>query len=120
MLIRLSVALIAFCVGVGCESVSNKYDEVHPVWLSTGPKIVARTHVIPLAAAGGQLRAGSLPHVLQRIDEKYKRQCQLPSDWYGEWQTVRQLAEFRACNERWVTARREAINSEMVKYLVHY
>lgn len=33
---------------------------------------------------------------------------------------LKQLAEFRVCNDKWATARRKAINSELVNYLVQY
>lgn len=86
---RLSVALIAFCVGVGCELASKTYYEATSVVvfdsLSNQPKRLARTDLIPLEIPDTHMPAGSLPGVLQRIDEKYKRQCQLPTDWDGDW-----------------------------------
>ena len=121
---RLSVAVIAFCVGVGCELVSKRYYEATSIVVSDHfphqPKHLARTKLFPLEVSDTQIPAGSLPRVLERIDEKYKRQCQLPTNWDGDWPTIKQLAEFRACSDRWATARRKAIKSEMVNYLVQY
>ena len=124
MMFRFSVAVIAFCVGVGCELVSKRYYEATSVVVSdrfsNQPKHFTRTKSFLLDMSDTQIPAGSLPRVLERIDEKYKRQCQLPTDWDGDWPTIKQLAEFRACNDRWAIARRKAINSEMVNYLVQY
>lgn len=123
IMFRLGVALIAFCVGVGCELVFKRYSEPKSIMVfysrTNQPKRLVRTDSILLERSKTQIPAGSLPKVLQLIDEKYKKQCQLPTNWDGDWPTVKQLAEFRACNDKWAAARREAIKAEMVNYLVY-
>jgi hypothetical protein len=123
IMLRLSVALIAFWVGVGCELASKRFFE--PTCLvDSDPfpnqRLLIRISSGPLEQSETQLPPGSLPIVLQKIDDKYKRQCQLPTNWDGEWPTVKQLAEFRRCNDKWANARRKAIDSEIANYLVQY
>jgi hypothetical protein len=123
IMFRLSVALIAFCVGVGSELVFRKFFEP-PSLLVSDPfpnqRLVMRISSGPSEVSETQLRAGSLPRELQRIDEKYNKQCQLPTNWDGDWPKLKQLVEFRACNEKWAAARRKAIKSEIANYLVRY
>jgi len=123
-MINFTFALIAFAVGVGSERVFDKYLETtSPRVLDSfpnQPELNRLTSPLPLERWGTQLPPRSLPNKLQRIDEKYRRQCQLPTDWNGQWPTVKQLAEFRFCNDEWATARRKAINEELDNYRVQY
>lgn len=124
IVLRLSVALAAFCVGVGCELVFKGYAEATSVVVvesfSNHPKHLVRTDSILLEMSDRQVPAGSLPKVLQRIDQKYKKQCQLPTNWSGDWPMIKELAEFRGCNDRWAMARHKAITAEIANYLVQY
>ena len=83
MMFRFSVALIAFCVGVGCELASKRYFEATSVVVSdplpNQSKHLSGAKSLPLEISDMQVPAGSLPRVLEQIDEKYKRQCQLPA-----------------------------------------
>jgi hypothetical protein len=96
----------------------------------TPPTVIAcfpqRHELIDLAAplppdeGRRQLPPGSLQAELQRIDEVYRKRCQLPRDWCGEWPTIRQIDRFSVCNDEWAKARREAIKAERDNYLVQY
>lgn len=124
ILLNLSVALVAFYLGLAGVLAFEKYLAFTP------RKVIAcfpqQHELIELAAplspdeGRRQLPPRSLPAELQRIDEVYKKRCQLPTDWYGDWSTIKQLDEFSRCNDEWAKARREAIKEEKRNYLVQY
>ncbi len=113
---------MAFCAGVGCQWAIEEYREAtSPVAVSflSRPELIVLTNSNPLESSITRV-PGDLPEVLRRIDERYEKQCQLPTDLYGDWPTVKQLTRFRICNERWAMARREAIDEELARYMVRY
>ena len=122
--INAMIALLAFCVGVACELTFNKYLETTSPSVSdyfhNQPELIDLAKPLPSEKPGMQLPPGSLPAVLQRIDETYRKRCQLPTDWNGDWPTIKQLARLSDCNDEWARARRNAIKAELENYLVHY
>ena len=124
MLLHLSVALMAFYISLAGMLAFEKYLAFTP------PEVIAcfpRKHEpidpaapLPPGEGRGQLPPGSLPAELQRVDEVYRKRCQTPTDWYGDWPTVKRLAEFSRCNDEWAEARREAIKAEKRNYLIQY
>jgi hypothetical protein len=117
------VAVMAFAVGVGCELAFTRYLDA----TSSVPPVLPHSQLIDLAGPLPQEQVdvtapppGSLGIELERIDQIYRKRCQLPTDWYGDWPTVKQLATFRVCNDQWANARREAINTELSNYMVQY
>ena len=118
-------ALTAFALGVGCELALNTYLDAPSSKIP--PSLPAHSQVIDLGRAVPKEQAdvthlppGSLPVELERIDEIYRKRCQLPTDWSGDWPTIKQLTAFRNCNEQWTMARREAIDAELLNYMVRY
>jgi hypothetical protein len=124
ILFYLSVALVAFSVGLAGVLAFEKYLELTPpeVTACFPQKQELRDLAVPLPPEEGrrQLPPGSLPAELRRIDEVFKRRCRLPTDWYGEWPTIQQLEKFSVCNEEWAKARREAVKAERANYLIQY
>lgn len=121
IILGLCVALVTFGVGVGCELAFEKYlAATSPAdCSSTQPGVLVLTYSVPLDKSVTD-RPGSLAAVLQRIDDRYRMKCQLPTDWNGDWPTVKQLDRFRLCNDEWANARREAIDYELRGYMVCY
>jgi len=111
---NLSVALMTFCAGLGAEKAFERYLEV------ALPQPINLAVPLEKKEQATQLPPGSLPAELQRIDEKYRQRCQLPTDWNGELPTIIQLERFGVCNDEWAKVRREAIRNEMTKYFVQY
>ena len=125
LIVNVSIALVAFLTGVACEHAFNKYLEVTSPGFFTHfprqPALISLARPLPSEERFGiELPPGSLPAELQRIDDMYRRRCQLPTDWRGEWPTIKQLAQFRTCNDKWATARRKAISAELDNYKVQY
>ena len=116
IMFNFGVAFAAFCIGVGCELALNRYLDA----VFAQPEVIDLATPILHHSCMARPLAGSLPFELQRLDEKYRRQCQLPTDWNGEWPTIRQLSRFRVCNDEWATARRNAIDAELNNYYVRY
>lgn len=120
----ISVAVITFLIGFGFDWAITKYFEV------TSPKIEAVNlddrlvltivSAIPARHYGEGLPPASLPAELKRIDERYQKLCVLPTDWTGEWTTIRQITEFNFCNEQWAKERQDAIKAELANYMVRY
>ena len=123
--VNFGATIMAFAFGVGCELAFNRYLDANSP--KVPPSMPAHTQIIdlatPLPEEQGNMTPpppGSLGVELERIDRIYRKRCQLPTDWYGDWLTVKQLATFRTCNERWAIARHEAINEELRNYLIQY
>ena len=123
MIFNLSVAFLTFCIGLTADVALRKYVEVSLQDIDAyneQPSLIGLSIPLPLERYASQLPASSLPAELQRIDRKYQRRCQLPTDWTGQWPTILQLDGFSKCNEDWARARRNAIKSEFQKYMVRY
>ena len=124
LMFNLTIMLAAFSVGVACQLAFNRYREVtsHEVFdsIPTGPQLHTQSDLLALKSYKRKLPPGTLAAELQRIDEMYRRQCQLPTDWNGDWPTIKQLDRFSVCNDKWAIARRKAIKVEFDKHKVHY
>lgn len=125
IIVRLSAFVMSFLIGFGCSVAVKNY-----IKNSFADAIAANGHhtelVVTIAAPfpveryETHLPPGSLPAELKRIDEHYQKLCALPTDWAGEWSTMKQLVAFRSCNEEWANARRHAISAEITNYLIQY
>ena len=121
---NVSIALIAFLLGLGLEAFLVKYRNAN------SPKVIAglpsQTNLIDVAAPlppadlQSKPKPGSLPSELLRLDRIYMKRCQLPTDWSGKVPTIRQLETFKDCNDQWAGALRKAIMSEIENYLIQY
>jgi hypothetical protein len=124
MIVNLGIALMTFSVGVGCELLLNKRPEATSR-VVIGSVLTTREQIgsakpLPSEQSATQIPPGSLPSELLRIDEKYRRRCQLPTDWSGEWPAIKQLQSFSDCNDEWAIARHKAIREEIDNYMVRY
>lgn len=115
-IINVSVAVVAFCVGVSSELAFAKYLEL----TSPRPETIQVPTPSPADGTEAQLARVNLPAELQRIDETYRKRCQLPAKPLDGWPLIKQLHAFRLCNDEWATARRQAITTELDSNLVQY
>lgn len=120
----ISVAVITFLIGFGCDWAIGKYRRVNSLTLeaynSNQHLVSTIVSAVPARKYGEMLPPGSLPAELKRIDEHYQKSCVLPTDWTGEWATIKQISEFNRCNEEWAKERQHAIKAELANYLVRY
>ena len=122
IILYISVAVMAFLIGFGSDLALKKYREL------TSPKIEGINYAnvftvvsaTPASHYGEFIEPGSLPAELKRIDEHYQRLCHLPTDYSGEWTTIKQITVFHRCNEAWAKDRKDAIKAELANYLVRY